>query len=843
MKISKAINITLVLSVLLTFTVGAQEVSVVRSSDEALEKRVEELLARMTLEEKIDMLGGAEGFYIRPLERLGIPKIRMADGPLGVRNYGKATAFPAGIAFTASWNADLMRAYGAAVGREARAKGVHILLSPGLNIHRAPMCGRNFEYYGEDPYLAARMAAAYVQGVQGEGVVATAKHYAVNNQEYDRHNVSSDLDERTLREIYLPAFRTAVVEGKAGAVMTAYNLVNGVHCTEHGHLINEILKGEWGFDGIVMSDWGATYDAVAAAEAGQDLEMPSGRYMNRENLLPAITEGKVKESTIDDKVRRILRVIVRMGFLDRPQTLENVPRYSPGARLIALQGAREGTVLLKNESNLLPLDRSRIKSIAVIGPDAHPAVTGGGGSSQVEPFRSVSILEGLVQKAGDGIEVYYSAGVFGDNEEYFDSTLFFPTAMLEEAVEQRGLIGEYYDNVNLDGRPITTRLDETVDFRWGGRSPIGNLGGSNFSVRWFGSFRAEEAGRYVFVVSGDDGFRLFVDRQCVIDSWRYQRAAAHFAYLDLEAGSVHDIRLEYFQGRGDSEIHLGVIPPGDRLVKDPARLAAKADVAVVCVGFDSQSESEGADRSFALPAGQEELINEIAAVNKNTVVVLTAGGNVDMGKWLGNVPALLHCWYPGQEGGTAVAEILFGDVNPSGRLPVSFEKQWEDNAVYNSYYDDDGDKRVSYSEGVFLGYRHFDKSGIEPRFPFGYGLSYTTFELNNLRLSSEEMNPGGTITVACDVTNTGFRAGAEVVQLYIHDVESSVPRPVKELKGFAKVLLQPGETKTVSLSIDESALSFYDVEKGAWTAERGDYEVLIGTSAKDVPLKGRFEYR
>lgn len=831
--------LTVVLSMVSVGGVAAQDAAT--PTAEEIERRVDELLSQMTLEEKIDIIGGYEAFNIRPIERLGIPKITMADGPLGVRNYGKATAFPAGICMAATWNTDLVRRYGEAVGEECRAKGVHILLSPGLNIYRAPMCGRNFEYYGEDPYLAARMAAAYVGGVQSRGVVATAKHFAANNQEYDRHDISSDMDERTLREIYLPAFRAAVVEAGAGAVMTAYNLVNGVHCSENAHLILDILKGEWGFDGLVMSDWGSTYDAVASAKAGLDLEMPSGRFMNRENLMPAIADGSLDESVIDDKVRRILRVSLRFGFFDRPQLLKDVPRYNPASRLAALEAAREGLVLLKNDNRLLPLDRGKIRSIGVFGPDAYPAVTGAGGSSRVEPFRAVGIWEGLVQGAGEGTAVHYSPGPFADLDDCFASSRFYVAVTGEEQDELRGLFGEYFSNKELSGRPATSRTDRQIDFAWTAE-PVSDLGARDYSVRWTGFILSEEDGEHMLAVRGDDGYRLYVDDSLVIDAWREQAPSTSFARMTLEKGKQYRVRLEYFQSRWGAEIHFGWIPPSDRRLWEPALLAAKVDVAVVCVGFDAESEGEGADRAFELPAEQIRLIDEIAAVNKSTIVVLTAGGNVDMRGRLESVPALLHCWYPGQEGGTAVADIIFGDVNPSGKLPATFEKSWEDNACFNSYHDDDGDKRVAYSEGVFIGYRHFDRNDIEPLFPFGFGLSYTEFEYSNLELSSDKLSGDEKLTVTCEVRNSGALAGAEVAQLYVSDREASVPRPVKELKGFAKVRLEPGQRETISFEIDRSALAYFDVETGRWIAEPGEFEVLVGASSRDIRLRVTFVY-
>jgi beta-glucosidase len=671
----------------------------------AVEDRVADLLSRLTLEEKIDMLGGVEGFYIRPNERLGIPKIKMSDGPLGVRNYGEATAFPAGIAMAATWNPGLMSKVGEMVGREARSKGVHIMLSPGLNIHRAPMCGRNFEYFGEDPFLAGRMAVAYVRGVQSQGVVATVKHFVANNQEYGRHRVSSDMDERTLQEIYLPAFRAAVVEGKAGAVMSAYNLLNGVYCSNNAHLLTDILKGQWKFDGFVMSDWGAVHDGLAALDAGLDLEMPSGKFLNRETILPALREGRLRESVLDDKVRRLLRIMFRFGFFDRDQLDPTIPLYPVESQKVALQAAREGIVLLKNEEGFLPLGRAAEKTIAVVGPAAYPAVTGGGGSSRVAPFQAVSFVEGIARAAEEKIKVLYHPGT----------------------------------------TPAT---------------PL----------------RKNPA-------------------------------------------------------------------PDPQLIAESGRIASQAEAVILCLGFNQATEQEGEDRPFELPRDQRMLLEEVTGHNRNVVVVLTAGGNVKMADWLDRVKAVIHAWYPGQEGGTALAEILFGDVNPSGKLPVSFEKRWEDNATAHSYYDYDQDNRVRYAEGIFLGYRHFDKDHLEPLFPFGFGLSYTTFEFSNLCLEPKRISPGQKIKVSFDLKNTGRREGAEVAQLYVRDVESSEPRPVKELKGLAKVFLKPGMTTRVEVELEESDLSFYSARRSHWIAEPGEYEVLVGPSSADIKLRTFFSLR
>lgn len=805
-----------------------------RYSQAEIEKRVDAILSRMTLEEKIDLLGGMRNMFIRPIERVGIPALKMSDGPLGVRTWGPTTGYPAGIAVAASWDTDLAHRVGASMGKDARARGVNFLLGPGMNIYRAPMAGRNFEYLGEDPYLASRMAVAIVKGVQEQGVIATIKHFAGNNQEYGRTTVSSDIDERTLREIYLPAFEAAVKEGKAGAIMDAYNLVNGVYMTENQHLNTEIAKKEWGFDGIIMSDWGATHDGIAAANGGLDLEMPSGTFMNRQTLIPAIQDGKVSTATIDDKVRRILRKAVEFGFFDRPQLDSTVPLYSQEGRQVALEAARASMVLLKNSGNILPLDKTKLKSIAVIGPTAYPAVIGGGGSSEVTPFRAASYLIGISDYLGPKVKVLSIV------EEPPLEGVFNKADFVVAPDGETGMKAEYFNNEALQGPPALVRTDKLVNFQWGEGSYVENGPVDHFSARWTGYFVPKASGDYKFYVSGDDGYRLYLDDQRVINDWQKQAETVNSYAAHLEAGKPYRLKLEYYEETGGATVAFGVVKAEDAVGKATTELAAKADAVIVCVGFDPATETEGSDRPFQLTSGQDALIKKISSVNRNTIVVVTAGGNVDMTGWIDTVPALIQAWYPGQEGGTALAQLLFGDFSPSGKLPASFERKWEDNATFNSYYTENGAKRVAYKEGVFLGYRHFDRSGTKPMFPFGFGLSYTTFEYRNLAISPRSSNANGPITVTFDVTNTGKREGAEVAQLYVSPSHSSVERPVKELKGFAKVNLKPGETKKVTLALDKRAFSYYDVKNKAWTAEPGDFTVLIGSSAEDLRLKGTF---
>jgi beta-glucosidase len=798
-----------------------------------IERRVDSILSQMTLEEKIDMLGGVDGFFIRAVPRLGLPRLKMADGPLGVRNFGPATAMAAGIALAATWNPALAERAGIEIGRDARAKGVHILLAPGVNIYRAPMNGRNFEYFGEDPFLASRIAVGYIKGVQSQGVSATVKHFLGNNSEFDRHNTDSIIDERTLREIYLPVFEAAVKEARVGAIMDSYNLTNGTHMSQNGYFNTDIAKKEWGFDGIMMSDWTSTYDAVPAANGGLDLEMPSGKFLNRENLGPAIEQDRVSVATIDDKIRRILRTTVRFGWLDRDQIDPSVPRYNQQGRQAALQAAREAMVLLKNDGGLLPLSKKGIKSVAVIGPNAYPAVPVGGGSGRVQPFMATSFLEGVSNALGTTATTHYHRGL-PTLDEIAEATRFSTT----ETGGETGVRVEYFDNEELARAPVLTRTEERIQI---GSTSRATLPDKTLSDRWTGYYTPPTPGTGVVFVqtTGEDGgfYRLYVDDALVLDHWTSGKALVDSASLSL-APKPHKIVLEH-RGRSrwlGGRLALGILRPGQIVDPEAKALAARSDVVVLAVGFDPVTESEGADRSFGLPPGQDELINEIAAANKNTIVVLTSGGGMDMTPWLQRIPALLQAWYPGQEGGTALAEILFGDVNPSGRLPATFERRWEDNPVHDSYYPEPGTKRVVYKEGVFVGYRGYGRAGTKPLFPFGYGLSYTTFKYGNLALKPLAERR---YEVSFDVTNTGSRAGAEVAQVYVGRTGANPARPSQELKGFAKVTLSAGQTIRLAVTLDDRAFSSYDVAAKKWSVEPGDYQVLVGHSSEQIELKGR----
>jgi beta-glucosidase len=810
----------------------------------AIDQRVDAMLAKLTLEQKLELIGGENDMFIRAEPAADFPRLKMSDGPLGVRTWGPDTAYAGGIALAATWDPALAQRMGVAIAQDARARGVHFILGPGVNIYRAPMNGRNFEYFGEDPFLSAHTAVSYIQGVQSQGVIATVKHFAANNEEYDRHNVSSDVDERTLREIYLPAFEAAVKVANVGAVMDSYNLVNGVHATQNCHLNNDILKKEWGFNDILMSDWDATYDAVGAANCGLDLEMPSGKFMNPKNLLAAVKSGQVSEATIDDKIRRIFRTAIRFGFLDRDQTDPTIPLYTQSGRQVALDEARESIVLLKNDGNLLPLSTDKIHTIAVFGPDAWPAVPGGGGSSEVTAFAPVSIMTGLSDHLGDKVKVLYLQGLptiedFFLNTEFYDKS---PDPRLNWW-ESKLVKVETFNNVTFSGSPQITFVPRIASFKseeWTPKAPQPK------SIRMTAQYMPKKTGAYLVLAGagGSDSYKVIIDGKTVIDQPVREGQAPQYVEVSFTANKLVNLQVDYLPEATYPRIGVGIRAADEIVSPEVAKLAASADVSLVSVGFNPATESEGFDRTYTLPWGQDELITAVAGANKNTIVAITAGGGVDTHRWLANVPALLHNWYPGQEGGTALAEILFGERSPEGHLPMSFERSWEDNPVHDSYYAPPvpagQTPHVKYSEGVFVGYRYYTSMNKQPLFPFGFGLSYTSFSFANLQVSPETASADGPFTVTFDVTNTGQRAGATVAQLYVGDPSAKIKRPIKELKGYQKVNIDPGVTQHVSLTLDKRSLAYWDMNSNNWQVDPGQFTVFVGDSSENTPLTTNF---
>lgn len=818
---------------------GSEEKPLYMDPAAPVERRIDDLLPRMTLEEKVAMIhGDAEagtGMDTRAIPRLGIPRLSPTDGPHGVR-WDVTTSFPPGVNMASTWNEALIERVGVAIGEETLAKGRNIILGPCVNIHRVPFGGRNFESYSEDPYLAGRIAVGYIKGVQSRNVVATVKHYAANNQELERGTISVEIDERTLREIYLPHFEAAIREGGSMSLMCSYNRVNGVYACENRHLLTDILKDEWGFKGFAMSDWGAVHSTVDTALAGLDLEMPTGQFTG-DALLKAVEDGAVPVSVIDDKVRRILRVMFTTGLFDRKIYVDESRLDSPEHRALALDVARESIILLKNDGGALPLDRKKIRRLAVIGPNARVMKTGGAGSSWITPPYKVSPLEGILKQAGDGVEVRYSPGCDMYLPDEFE---VIPTAYLIPAGDvngEHGLRGEYFAGKAPVGQPVVTRVDKQIDYDWGWDAPVAGLSRDSFTIRWRGKLLAPISGKYKFTSIGNGITQLFIDGKPKINNWGTMGDKSKTATMEMKAGEKYDIRFEFVNTGAGALVKLAWAAPGRNPVEAAAKLAAESDAAVVFVGLDNAFEGEGHDRdNIELPGLQNKLIEAVTAANPNTIVVLINGTPLVMGRWLDKVPAVVEAWYPGQEGGRAVAEALFGDVNPSGRLPVTLPHSWEECPAYGNYPGADG--KVYYKEGIYIGYRYYDTKNIAPLFPFGHGLSYTKFEYGGLKISPETTGQDVRVRVSLDVKNAGARAGKEVVQLYVRDLESSVDRPVHELKGIRKISLEPGETKKVTFEIDRRSLSFFDPKKNQWVAEPGQFEIQVGASSRDIRQKG-----
>lgn len=795
-----------------------------------IENKIDSLLSLLTLEEKIELISGT-GFETKPIARLGIPSLKMCDGPLGV-NRGKSTAFPSGILMASTYNPDLIEEVGKVLAVETKAHGRDVILGPCVNIARIPMGGRNFESFGEDPYLTSRITVSYIKGVQSQNVGATVKHFAVNNQEHQRDFVNVIVSERALNEIYFPAFKAAVQEANVLAVMAAYNKLNGFYCSENEYLLKKKLKEEWGFTGIVMSDWGAVHSSIPTFKNGLDLEMPDGKFLNKESLYEHFTTGELNENDLDDKIRRLLRVMFNLGLFENPE-YDSTKINTDEHKKLALEVAREGMVLLKNDNNLLPLNLSKIKSIAVLGPTSEVAITGGGGSSKITPFYSVTPIEALKSKIGDKVKINFVQGMrINGMIDPIESKFLF----VDKEHQQNGLRGEYFSNQNLKGEPAETRIDSQINFVWDWEGPFKNFPSDHFSVRWTGYLKVDDTSLYSIDVSSDDGVRLYLDDKLVIDDWNDHAELTNNYIVKLEANKFYKIKLEFYENGGAAICKLG-LRKYDPTILDKAVDAAKnSDVALVFVGTNYTYESEGFDRkNLQLPENQDELIKAVSKANKNTIVILTTGSPVLMNDWIDSVPAVLETWFGGEQIGNAIAEILIGETNPSGKLPITFPMKWEDCSAYPTYMREDGVSR--YDDGIFVGYRHFDKYNIKPLFPFGYGLSYTKFDFYDLKVSNDEIKNNEQVNVSFKIKNIGDNSGKEVAQLYIKPLNSKVERAIKELKRFKKIELQPNESKEISFTLSVDDFKYFDERKNAWNIENGEYEILIGSSSIELPLK------
>ena len=797
-----------------------------------VEKRVEDLLDRMSLQEKIEQLGGV-GFDTKPNSRLGIPTLKMTDGPVGIR-WGNATALPAAVALASSWDTDLLYRVGQLLGKETKAKGRNLFLGPCVNIHRFPVGGRNFESFGEDPYLAGQIAVPYIKGVQSQNVLACIKHFACNNQEWQRSNVNAVVDERALHEIYLPAFKAAVQEAGVWSVMSSYNKVNGHWTSENDYLLNTVLKDKWGFRGFVVSDWEATHSTVKSANAGLDLEMPFDVFFNDSTLSQALNKGEVSQETIDDKVRRLLRVRFLSGMFDTTEINNDKILHSKEHRELAYEAASKGIVLLKNDKKLLPIQPEKIKKIAVLGPNAAFARVGGGGSSKVTPFYSVSPLQALKQKIGNKSKIVYSIGTIIEDDIRIIENNFFVNN--EKGLETNDIQAEYFKNISLVGEPLFRRKDKEINFLWYYDAPRWDLHGADdsnyFSVRWQGNIKPEISGKYVFTIMHNDGVRFWMNNQLVFENWKdCKNSIIDSVEVQMTANQLHAFKLEYYNNGGVSEMKLGWKIPGVDLMKDAVRLARESDVAVVFAGLSDHFEGEGRDRNFLVLENQDKLINEVVKVNPNTVVVIISGTPPIIESWADKVPVIVQAWFGGQEGGNAIADVLLGNKNPEGKLPCTFYQNIADSPGFNDYRDES--LNSVYSEGIYIGYRYLDKFNIKPRFAFGHGLSFTQFQYNTITSSVD----GDNVKVDFFVTNTGDVIGTETIQLYLDMPDGITETPEKQLKGFEKVTLLPGETKEVSIVLAPSTFKYYDVQAHDWKTMSGEHHLLVGSSSADIRLK------
>lgn len=835
---------------------GNSSVERLKKADESIDA----LLVQMTLEEKHAMVSGNTMFTSMGVPRLGIADMMMSDGPHGVReevnttNWAPAgrdddfaTYLPTGTALAASWNPAMAELSGRVLGAESRARGKDIILGPGINVLRTPLCGRNFEYYSEDPYLISALVVPVIKAIQKEDTAACVKHFAVNNQELDRFEVDTIVDERTLREIYLPGFEAAIIKGGCLTLMGGYNKFRGQYCCHNQYLINEILKKEWGFKGVVVSDWNGTHDTTEAVEDGLDIEMGTRRegkldYYLGDNYLKGLQEGLYTQEMLDDKVRRILRVMLGIGKLDTDRRLGacNTAEHHQAARTIA----EETMVLLKNEDDLLPFDRHDIKTLAVIGDNASRPQAYGGGSSAIKSSYEITPLEGLRNLLGDDVEIIYEQG-YPESCDSFEHIAAEYLGVADEGSGARGWKTRYFEYPNEAMHLVQEQVALTIENTWDTMSNLPETPNSFFMVQWTAQIVPPVSGVYHLVVQSNQRFRICVDGACLCDMNELIGDEARSIAVTLKAGKLVEVMIENVKIGSGKFIKAGWVMPGslgadEKTREDRALQAAHdADAVVFVGGLNHRFDTEGRDREdMQLPDGQNELLSKILAVNPQTVVALVGGAPVEM-PWVDHAPAVIQAWYAGMESGTVLADILFGVVNPSGKLPCTFPKCLADTPVAQKGEYQTGS--VTYHEGLLVGYRWYDTKNIEPLFPFGHGLSYTSFEYSDL-IVTQGGAEGVVATVTCTVENTGLVAGAEVVQLYIGDPECSVERPAKELKGFRKVMLNEGESHTITLALTKRDLSFYDTDAAAWRAEPGTFDVMIGSSSRDIWLIETFEY-
>jgi beta-glucosidase len=822
--------------------------AVVKLTSQEIEIKVDRLLKQLTLAEKVSLVHASGTFHVNAIPRLGIPELWLSDGPHGVRHQIQrngwdadnsvddyATYLPPLMAVAASWDENMAMLHGNVLGSEARARGKDIILGPGVNLTRLAVNGRNFEYMGEDPYLVSKLVVPEIMAIQAQDVAACVKHFVLNNQELNRSGVNAKPSERTLREVYLPAFEAAVKIAKVQSVMGAYNQYYGTNVNQSKYLVKDILKGEWGFNGVLLTDWNVDINTYDAAMNGLDLEMGTNvkdynDYFFAKPLLSKIQKGEIPEHVLDDKVKRILRLMFNIGvFSDhRKQGERNTKAHQLAARKIA----ESGIVLLKNnpinnQAKLLPLSKSKLKNILVLGPNADKKHGNGGGSSEVKSPYEITPLQGLKNKLGDSVNITYMR---------IRSNKLNPIA--PDYIKSRHWTGTpawqvkfFKDAQHKVLESETWQVDSTFKPKFDHSPSLTHM-----------TMRAEiqplQTGKHQIRLNVQGKFQLLVNGKTIL-SGHSSKSNLRTHNITLSAKENYQFELRY---DGEQGFTLGWETPSNLFVDQQSYLTAakKADVVLYFAGLSHADDRESIDRhDLILPNDQDEVIEKLLKVNPNTVIFIVAGSAVEM-PWIEQANVVVWGWYGGMEAGNAYANILFGDVNPSGKLPITLPQHFSDTAPIK--LNDYNAKETLYKEGVFIGYRWFEQQKIAPLFEFGYGLSYTTFAYNNMKLSSNKLKNNDSLTVTATITNTGKVAGAEVVQLYLHDQQASVERPIKELKGFKKVFLNAGESKEVSFTLNKRDLSYWDENKHNWRAESGKFTVMLAASLSDIRLSQNFTY-
>lgn len=805
---------------------------------------IESLLDQMTLQEQVALLSGADFWTTVPIPRLNVPAVKVTDGPNGARGGifkdGPSTAcFPAGIALAATWNPGLVQQAGAALGQEALLKGARVLLAPTVNLQRTVFNGRNFECHSEDPWLSSEMAVAYVRGVQSQGVAATIKHFVGNESEYQRMTMSSDIPERALRELYLLPFERAVKEAGVWAVMTSYNRLDGTFAADHRRLVTQVLREEWGFDGLVMTDWFAGHDTVLSVQAGTDLEMPGPARERGDKLVQAVNEGRLPAQAVRDCARRVLHLMQRVGSFQHPVIPAERADDLPAHRALIRELGVQGCVLLKNESRTLPLEKMPGARVALIGPAALVPQIMGGGSATVNAHYRIAPIDAL---RAQWPQASFTHSVGADIHRWVP-VLHAPVTI------------EYFDSPDLAGPVVHVQQSDSTERMWTEHRPEG-VTGQHFSARARLDYVAQQSGHYQFSLISAGRSRAFINGQLAVDAWSgWSRGETYFTFgcdevvhaRDLQAGESCQITIEYSSATPEPIPMRALRFGAHRVLGEPdiaaaVQAAGDADLAVVFAGLNAEWDNEGLDRhSLELPQRQNELIARVAAANPRTVVVLQTGSPVTL-PWLDAVPAVLQAWYPGQECGNSIADVLLGAAEPGGRLTQTWPLRESDSVAFGQPLNYPGrDGHVRYDEGLLIGYRHYQQRGLQTLFPFGHGLSYTEFEYGPLRGLPSRFQAGDSITVELPVRNTGRRAGQAVVQLYVQDEACSVPRPLRELKGFAKLQLEAGESGLARLTLPMRAFAFFDDSRAAWVAEAGRFQLQAGVSVDRIVASATVE--